>query len=200
MPTSNPKIKKAQDHQQKKVAAAADFKKAGAKKKVELELPSGNVVIVKRIPITKLLEMDIFPDSMEAVIAEKLGSDAEAGPGNAAKPIDPKEVQKKTLDPAELTGLMRSVDRITAASMLEPAAELHLVNTAPAGKPEVWEEIPEDERDDELLYTDEIAVEDKFFLFQFTVGGSSDLDAFRAEFGSALGALENGNGVPDAAK
>lgn len=197
MPTSKPR--KPADHQQKKVAAAADFKKAGAKKKVELELPSGNIVMVKRVPITKLLEMNIFPDSMESVIAEKLGTGAgDDGKPADAKPIDPKEVQKTTLDPAELSGLMRSVDRIAATVMLEPAVELHLVNTAPAGQPEVWEEIPDEERDDEVLYADEIAMEDKFFLFQFTVGGSSDLDAFRSEFGEALGALGHGDGVPDA--
>jgi hypothetical protein len=41
-------------------------------------------------------------------------------------------------------------------------------------------------RDDELVYVDEVAEEDKMFLFQVVTGGTTDVESFREELGSTM--------------
>lgn len=198
MPTSTPR-KKPSDRKPKAaktVTSVSDWKsKSTGGKGIDLQLPSGNVAKVKAIAITKLIEADIFPDSLEQLIAQKTKSDD--GKDNVtAKAPEEAQVKSALSNPKELAKLMNAVDRITAMAVLEPPVLLGIENveTDPE-KPAKWQDIPDDERDEDALYTDEIDLEDKMFIFQFTVGGSSDLDRFREQFGAHMGTLGDVQGV-----
>lgn len=202
MPTSTPR-KKAQDRKQKAnkpsnkpVTSVADWKaKSGGNKGIDVELPSGNVAKIKPIAITKLVEMDIFPDSLEQIISQKTTVDGKDD--IKAKAPDDAEVRKAISTPKDLTKLMQSVDRITAMAVLEPPVLLGLQNAeTDPDKPAKWEDIPEGDRDEDALYTDEVDLEDKMFIFQFCVGGTSDLERFREQFGKSLGVMGNGESLP----
>lgn len=197
MPTSTTR-KRPADRQAKRpkgVTSAADWKSKSGGKGVDLELPSGNVAKVKPIQITKLVEMDVFPDSLEQIIASKTTT-ADGREAVAAKKPDAEEAKAALANPKDLAKLMTSVDRITAMAVLEPKVLLAIENVAEEGEPDKWEDIPDDERDEDALYTDEVDLEDKMFIFQFCVGGTSDLDRFRAEFGASLGAMGDGQSLP----
>lgn len=195
MPTSTPR-KKPQDRNAKRtVTSAADWKRKTGSKGTDIELPSGNIAKIKAVPITKLVEMDVFPDSLESIIAEKTKTDSAVTVVTAKHP-DEAEVKKAVANPKDLAKLMNSVDRITALAVLEPKVLLHLENVAEEGEEPQWEDIPDDERDEDVLYTDDVDLEDKMFIFQFCVGGTADLDRFRAEFGESLGAMGDGQSLP----
>jgi len=50
------------------------------------------------------------------------------------------------------------------------------------------------EKDDDLLYVDEIEDEDKMFLFQWCTGGTEDVATFRSEAQASLADLGQGKG------
>lgn len=197
MPTSTPRkpTDRKPKAQKKGVTSIADWKsKSAGTKSFDVELPSGNVAKVKNIQITKLVEMDIFPDSLEAMIASKTQV---AGKDNVEiKEPDEAEVKKAMSNPKDLAKLMTSVERIVALAVVEPPVLLSVERFEAEDGTVTWEEIPEDERDEDALYTDEIDLEDRMFIFQLTVGGTSDLDAFRGKFGTALGAMGDGESLP----
>lgn len=202
MPTSTsrrkPSDRKAKERtaSKKSVTSVSDWKaKATGNKGMDIELPSGNVAKIKPIQITKLVEMDIFPDSLEQIISEKtrVGDKDEV----KAKAPDEDAVRKAMGSPKDLAKLMQSVDRITALAVLEPPVLLGIENVeTDPDKPAVWEDIPDEERDEDALYTDEVDLEDKMFIFQFCVGGTSDLERFREQFGAGLGIMGDGESLP----
>ena len=90
-------------------------------------------------------------------------------------------------------------DRVAAKVVLEPEFAYHrqqvLDEDGEPVIPEEWESIPEEDRDEDIVYTDEVDLDDKSFLFQFSVGGTQDLERFRSETRTAVGELESGESV-----
>lgn len=203
MPTSTPR--KPADRRQKAqkgtVTSASDWKKNSKTGKTnDLELPSGNVAKVKNVQITELLEKGVLPDSLEQLIAKKIS--AADGTKTEIKAPDAAETEKALANPKELAKLMLAVDRITAMAVVEPQVLLGKVNvndglTDAKGEPltEKWEDIPDEDRDEDALYADEVDLEDKMFIFQYTVGGTKDVESFREQFGAGLGDMGNGEGL-----
>jgi hypothetical protein len=161
--------------------SARAWKKASAD--TDLPLPSGHVCRVKRPGLPKLLSEKLLPD-MLTPIAQKA---VDAGMEGMPKMDDLRETFTQ---PEMMTALFEATDRIAAYCVLEPHVEYHM-RKKEAGqadqiqesyKPE-WEEIPADERDPDVLYTDDIEFNDKMFIFQFVVGGSRDLEEFRRQTG-----------------
>jgi hypothetical protein len=65
-------------------------------------------------------------------------------------------------------------DNVTIYCVVEP-----MVNPLPA----------DGVRNDDLLYVDEIDLEDKLFILNFGVGGSRDLEAFRLATDGGVGSV-----------
>ncbi len=180
-----------------------------------LELPSGNVCLVKRPGMEKLLQAGIMPDSLTPIAMKQLQR-AESG-GRPVKEDDEdldQELMSKIMeDPAEMAEIFYSFDRVTAMCVVEPKVLLHIrerrdengrVLTNAKGKVE-WEDIPDearlsDEHDETLadgtpnplyaadppLYTDEVDSEDKQVIFEYVVGGGN---------GQALGDFREPSGA-----
>lgn len=168
----------------------------------ELELPSGNMCLVKRPGMQKLLTAGIMPDSLTPIAMQHIAQ-AESG-GRSSKSQEAKlekELMDKVMqDPAQLTEMMQSFDKVVAMCVVEPKVRVHWYTETdeqtghlPADA-KVGDDIPDDVRDDEILYTDDVDDEDKHFIFQYVVGGSSDLEEFRQE---QTAAMENSSAVKD---
>lgn len=173
---------------------------------IELELPSGNVCKVKRPGMQKLLEANMLPDSLTPIAMEHIRAAESGGRPTKGKDSDLEaEIMDRVMsDPAQMTEIFRSFDKAVAMCVVEPKVQLHFRDVRNPdgtprkdadGVPEI-EEIPEDERDEDVLYTDEIDEDDKQFIFQFVVGGSSDLDRFRKEQAAAVEGARAGEDVP----
>lgn len=176
-----------QDHQPKRqVATAATW---GSKKKAstfELDLPSGNTVLCKRVDMPTLLASGAFPDTLMSIVSEKI--DTATGASDKPQEMDPTVVKGVLEDPKKLGELFDAIDKIVPLVVAQPVVINHKrevmdANDQPTGKFEV---IPDEDRDDEIVYTDAIDLEDKMFIFQYAVGGTREVEDFRTELASTV--------------
>ena len=172
------KSKKNKSNTVKAISSAADFKRK-ANKLVDVELPSGNVVQVRRVDLPSLLADGAFPDTLMAIVQDKV-SDAKAQPEASESEL----VEDMLGDTDKIAELFTAFDNIVVRTVVQPAVR-NLIYA------ETCKPIPDDERDDEFVYTDEIDLNDKIFIFQFSVGGDADLESFREKSGTAVADLED---------
>lgn len=165
---------------QKKIASAKTWKRAVDE---PVTLPSGNVVRLKRPGPTAMIQNGMLPDALMNVVSESISS----------KQGLSKESQTALLEDNErLIEMLDALDQTVPKVMVDPKCAYH--------RNESGEDIPEDERDDDVVYTDYIDLDDKMFIFQFAIGGTRDADRFREESASALGNLADGEEVRDPAE
>lgn len=151
------------------------------KKGEDLDLPSGNVALVKRPGMEAFLTEGIIPDSLMGIINDAIAK----GRGMSREKMA--EVSK---DPKMVNDMMDAMDRVLTKVVLEPKVLCH--------KDSDGNVIPEEERDDDYVYTDDVDFEDKAFIFNYAVGGTRDLERFRSETSASVDAVQNVDGVRDA--
>lgn len=127
----------------------------------ELEVPSGNVALVRAPGMQVFIEQGLIPNTLMPIVQKAISE---------KKP--PKMDELKITDES-LAEMVQMIDAIAIYCVIEPALT---TNKNPDG-----EVIPEKDRDNELLYVDEVDVQDKLFIFQFAVGGVRDLERFRKQ-------------------
>lgn len=155
-----PQGKKPQDH---KTATAWKNKSS------DLTCPSGQLCRVRRPGVQGLIKANVLEsfDQLTSIVANETIPKAEGSPVVDATTI--------LRDPEKLNEAFVLMDKIVVYVVLEPE-----VLPAPAS---------EDERDDDLVYVDEIDIEDKAFIMNFAIGGSRDLERFREGTEEALGGV-----------
>lgn len=180
----------------------------------EQELPSGNVALIKRPGMEKLMAAGVMPDSLTPIALQQI-EDAESGgrkKSSSKAKADEKAAEKKLMedlfrDPAKMADVFQAFDRVTALCVVEPKVRVHWwteqdaalnkIPLAEEGETQmvVGDEIPDDSpfrvecEENEVLLTDEVDSEDKQFIFQFVVGGTGDLETFRSQHSDQLAAL-----------
>lgn len=138
-----------------------DFKKR--RQATPLTLPSGLVVEARRTSLETIVRSGNVPNSLLPLVEKAL---------NKGSSIDVEELVGDEVDMDKVADMMNMVDELVVASVANP--QVHSI-------PE-----DEDDRDDELLYVDEMDEEDKLFIFQWVIGGTSDLEQFRGELVTTL--------------
>lgn len=174
---------------------------------IELELPSGNVCLVKRVGIERILSSGIIPDELTAIAVKTIKAQDHRAPGgeeSKSKDLDNAEIASLLKDTDQIATLLGSFDRIAAMCVVQPTLLWHrreAIDPATGqlkrddkGKP-VLEDIPVQDRDADVLYTDDVDMQDKMFIYNFVVGGTADLEQFRKEHGEGLAALQSGQDV-----
>lgn len=166
----------------------------------DLELPSGNVALVKRPGPAALMAQGVLPDDLTPIVNDAL---------KTGKKVSKEQTKDLMKDPKALSSLTDAIDRICAVVIVEPAVLYHRRQVlGEDGEPkmgtdgkEAWEDIPEEDRDEETyIYTDEVDFDDKMMIFQFAVGGTRDFHRFREELAGSVGDLssgEAGEGQPE---
>ena len=91
--------------------------------------------------------------------------------------------------PEKMADLFSAFDVITEMIVVEPPVKNHKLHGVVIDQPL---------RDPNFVYTDDIDMNDKSFLFQFSVGGTGELETFREERDAALVDLENVEDVSQA--
>lgn len=179
MGTSGNPAKKAAPRPAKKVSAPSSvsaFKKRA--KGAPLELPSGFVVIARRVELQTFILQGNVPNPLMEVVSEALEK------GKKADIPSMVGVDEGKMDLDMIQDMYDMVNKVVIACLVEP--KVH--------------DLPENEadRDDDLLYVDEIDELDKMFIFQWSTGGTSDLDRFRDEARADMAALAEGQGAGSA--
>lgn len=164
-----------------KATSASEWKKASSQLPL-IETPTGKSIRMKRPGMTKFLEAGFLPDALATLVRKEINN-------VSRKKVD-LEKMMSSVDGEAALEMMLSMDKIVAAVMVEPVVMVHQRERErdADGKP-VMEDIPEDERRADVVYTDEIDQIDKNFIFRVASGGSTDLARFRAEHAAVMDAV-----------
>lgn len=174
----------------------------------DLTLPSGNVALIGRPGPATLLNGGVLPDTLMPIVEKAIKS------GKGMRSQDNADIMK---DPEKVLAALDAMDRLMVVVVEDPKPAYHRHNVAkskvpesvtPGNAHEEWEDIPESARNgeecpdcgethphsDDTIYTNEVDLMDKIFIFNFAVGGTRDLERFRGELGDGMGALFAGEG------
>ena len=133
-----------------------------------LELPSGNTCLVRPVGMDAFIKQGIIPNTLLGLVQKSLKA------GTAEEMDDLDEFTAEALeDPEKLQSIFEVADSVTVYCVVEPP-----VHPVPTDR---------DAREADLLYVDEIDLDDKLFIFNFAVGGSRDLEAFRQQTAGGVG-------------
>ena len=177
-----------------KKATASDVK---AFKKMRegliLDLPSGLSVRAKRVELQTFIRQGNIPNPLMSVVSEALEK------GKKADVSQMMGVDEGKIDLDMVKEMYEMVNAVVAASVTEPKVhplptkdDVEIWNTQ---HPDEQVNTPEDLRDDDLLYVDEVDDEDKMFIFQWASGGTADIERFRQEAATDLASLAEGEGA-----
>lgn len=150
------------------VSSAADFKKAVY---AELELPSGNVCLARRPGLQKLVMEGRIPNSLSGIVQDAMSG---AGGESVKKSIG-------DMTPQQLEDAAKFTDLIVVECVNQPKVLM---------PPE-----SEDDRQDDLLYVDEVDDQDKNFILNWAFGGTSIVEKFREQQAQLVADLQSGKGV-----
>lgn len=155
---------------------------------VDLELPSltdpedpksdHNMCQLRRPGVQGLIKAGVLDsfDSLTSLVQTEL-----IEPNEAPKGRRPGAAPKKS----EIELLREQKENIVASLDLVDRVVLYCVTQPPlTASPK-----EESDRKPGVLYVDEIDLEDRMFILQFVLGGTRDLESFRAETGSAMAGL-----------
>src|SRR4051812_13514907 len=120
-------------------------------------LPSGNKIRIRRATMQQFLAGGMIPNSLMSIVQNSIRS------GNSTSVNE--ELKAVLEDPTKLSELMELMDGVTVYCALEPR-----VNPVPKS---------ESDRDEALLYVDELDEADKTFIFNTAIGGTAELEQFR---------------------
>lgn len=168
----------------------------------ELELPSENTALVRRLQPEAFLTSGVIPDQLSGLVTKAIQS---------KKGLPPQALTDISKDPKQLRAALEMVDRVLVYVVVEPKVEMPpTCKIAMDGEPcNSYVDVPqhtdpshpqrhefvEGDRDEDVLYADQVSLEDKQFIFNFAVGGTRDVERFRQQFADGVGDLSNRQAV-----
>lgn len=136
-------------------------------------VPSGNTALVRTPGMQAFLQNGIVPNGLMPFIQDAMESGTAPGEEDAA-------VQDWMKDPTKIQEIMDMADAVTVYCCIEPKVE-EVPTELVDGERKVIP-IGDERRDEDILYVDEVDLNDKMFIFNFVVGGSTAaLEKFRTE-------------------
>lgn len=171
---------------------------------IELELPSENQCLVRRLQPEAFLTSGMIPDALSDMVTRAIRS---------KKGLPPDATKKIMDDPKKLRAAMQMMDEITCYVVVEPKCEMpprcafdlpdgvcgEYFDTDDKRHEDInhpnFHDFSEGKRDPDVLYVDQVSAEDKNFIFQFAMGGTADVERFRGELGSGVASLSGGKNV-----
>lgn len=177
----------------KKTVSTAKTWKSKASQGEDVELPSGNVCYMKRPGLPELLARGLMPDSLTGA-AQRAIDAGKTGKKKKTQDEALRDFEAEALsDPRKRVELFDTFDRIAAFCVLKPELRFYKYEDPEDGP--VGEIIPAEDRDEDVLYTDDVDFEDKVFIFYFVAGGTRDLEQFRREWTQSVDDVSTGKDV-----
>lgn len=173
-----------------RASSASDFKKRA--EGVLIQLPSGLVARMKRVDLQMLVLQGNVHNPLMEIVGEALEK------GKKADIASMVGVEDDKLDLDTINDMFEMVNHIVTECMVDPKVypeptveELEAYNEENSDDPL---DDPIQLREPELLYVNEIDAEDKMFIFQWSIGGTTDVAQFREEAGASLDAVAKSEG------
>jgi hypothetical protein len=159
------------------VTSPTQWKKKSSKQSVPLDVPSGNTALVRAPGAEEFIQMGMVPNSLLGIIQTA----AQKGEAPAER-----ELQDIMEDPEKLKDMFKFVDAVTIYCCVDP-----VVHPTPGA---------DDEYDKDLLYVNEVDLEDKMFILQYAMGGTRDLETFRKQQDERVDLISSREDVGSAAQ
>lgn len=167
---------------------------------VHLTTPSGQTCHATRLGLPGIVKAGVLgeADSLTAFVDKKHIKRVRGGKGVE----DHDEINMESImnDPDQLGKIVMLVDRVLPLVVQDPKIYLHFTDEKDDAGKDVTVRVPDDKRETDGVYTDQIGLEDKMYLFNWTVGGTGDAERFSGEASSVVAAVEHGQGVSRGAK
>lgn len=179
-----------------------DWKKKIQVEGTDLTLPSGNIALVKQMSPQAFMQSGLIPDPLTAIIRKSIGE---------KQGLPPTAMAEISEDPEMLMSAMELFDRVLVYVVAEPFVKMpptcdHLTgevrcemyyNTAVHrdNKDPEYHEYHEGARADDILYADQVDMDDKMFIFNWCLGGTRDLDQFRKELQGNVDAVSDSQNI-----
>jgi hypothetical protein len=157
---------------------ASAWRKSAQFAPTPLELPTGNVALVRAPGAAAFLTEGLVPNALLPIIQDAMDV---ASKGKKQEVDEDALLSKLASDPEKIRQVFEMADAVTVYCVVDPPI-------LPAPK-------EGEERDPEKLYVDQVDNEDKMFIMNVAMGGTANLKQFRSEQGGNLGALRAGQGV-----
>lgn len=149
----------------------------------ELTTPLGQTVRARKMSMDGMIAAGILADS--DALTSMVSKHTRKIKGAKGKP-DRVEIDEKSVlrDSSAIVSLIGLMDKALPHIVVSPPVALHYEELT-VGKTKVTKTIPEDRRIEMrentpgIVFTDQVAFEDKVFLFDWAAGGLSNLIAFR---------------------
>lgn len=163
-----------------------------------LTLPSGQTCRAKRVGLEGMMAAGLLGefDSLSSFVGSKHVNRVRQAGGNKVK--EELSAQSMMKDPTALKKIILLVDRALPTIVVEPRVLSHVEIVTEADKADDMPEtrsIPKEDREEGVVYTDQIGLEDKMYLFNYAVGGTRDLERFRSESASDVAGMAASEGV-----
>jgi hypothetical protein len=167
--------------QQVSPTPASQWKSKAKPEGQDLPLPSENVARVRTLSPQAFLSSGMIPQPLMPMVQKAI---------HTKKGLNPKDLEKQLAgdDPAMLGTALELFDRVLTHCVIEPPIEMpppcsecnKYANTPEHKDREVAEyhRYNEGERNPEVLYADQIDMEDKMFIFQWALGGTHNVSGF----------------------
>lgn len=169
-------------------------------KRVFLTMPSSQTCWARVVGLQGVLETGVMgeADSLTGFIGKNYIRKVRGAKGKPdGEVVDADKLMKS---PETLKKIIKMVDALTPHVVVEPEVRCHYRVLNPGTDEEDTEMIPPEDRTPGVIYTDQIGLEDKMFLFNFAISGVKDAESFREESQDVVGNLVDGEGVPRASE
>lgn len=171
-----------------------------------LTTPTGSECDAMRTGVAGLVKAGVLgeADGLTAFVDKRHIRRVRGGKGADHEVID---VQSLLSDPDQLGKIVMMIDRSLPGILVDPVVRTHFVDLDSADEAgNMTRKLNDDERaaiikqDGPVVFTDQIPLEDKMYLFNWSVGGSADAERFLEESSGAVATVEHGQGVSRKAK
>lgn len=161
---------------------SAEEWKAAATQGTPLKVPSGKTCLARNPGLPAFMQAGIVPNPLLAPVQEALSK---------GKPMENLSDVVGD-DPERMQAFFELIDNVVMYCVLQPVVHSAHEELIQEDGTRVRRFIPEGERAETDLFIDNVDPEDRVFIFQWAVGGSSDLVKFRKEFRAAMADLSAG--------
>lgn len=140
-----------------------------------LLLPSGKRALLRNPGLPAFIKSGLIPNALLPIVLEALRE--KKSPDMSALNMD---------DMEKVISMIELMDNVAVACFVDPSLS----------------EVPEDpkDREEDVLYVDEIDAQDKAFVMQWAVGGTSDLKKFREQLAGSMGTVQSGKALASPTK
>lgn len=150
----------------------------------ELKLPSGNTCLVRKaMGLQVFLRDGQIPNALMELV-EKATSKGKPPSGQKTEELSAEDLLK---NPKNLQSIIELCDNVCVEVLMEP-------KVLPVPRDEEGKDLPMPHREttNDFLWVDEVDFEDKMFIFNWAVGGTSNWEKFRGELSEHVGDVSGG--------